>query len=116
MERRPLALLLLLGCAATPAASAEPPTAKPAASHDGHQHQHHGHGKAGYHMDFSEVEHFARQFDGPERDAWQKPAEVVRFLDLGAGQVVADIGAGTGYFLPLLSKTAGADGRVLALD
>jgi ubiquinone/menaquinone biosynthesis C-methylase UbiE len=67
-------------------------------------------------MDFSDVEHFARRFDGPERDGWQKPAEVVRFLELGAGQVVADIGAGTGYFLPYLAKAAGADGRVLALD
>jgi ubiquinone/menaquinone biosynthesis C-methylase UbiE len=67
-------------------------------------------------MDFSAVERFARHFDGRERDAWQKPAEVVRFLELGAGQVVADIGAGTGYFLPHLSKTVGSQGRVLALD
>ena len=89
--------------------------AKPESGRDVHHHQH-GHGKAGYHMDFSAVERFARHFDGPERDRWQKPAEVVRFLELGSGQVVADIGAGTGYFLPYLSKTAGAGGRVLALD
>jgi ubiquinone/menaquinone biosynthesis C-methylase UbiE len=106
---------LLLGCAASSAASADSPPPKPAASH-AEPHHEHGHGKAGYHMDFSAVERFARQFDGPERDAWQKPAEVVRFLELGAGQVVADIGAGTGYFLPHLSKTAGTEGRVLALD
>ena len=92
-----------------------PPAAKPEQAHDEHHHEH-GHGKAGYHMDFSEVERFARHFDGPERDAWQKPTEVVRFLELGAGQVIADIGAGTGYFLPHLSKAAGAAGRVLALD
>jgi len=116
MQWRGLSILLLvLGCAASPAANADPPAAKPASSHDDHHHQH-GHGKAGYHMDFSEVERFARHFDGPERDAWQKPAEVVRFLGLGTGQVVADIGAGTGYFLPHLSKSAGTEGRVLALD
>src|SRR5688500_7367756 len=47
-----------------------PPTAvKPETGHDGHGHQH-GHGKAGYHMDFSAVERFARHFDGPERDSW----------------------------------------------
>jgi predicted methyltransferase len=92
-----------------------PTAAMPESGHGGHQHQH-GHGKAGYHMDFSAVERFARHFDGPERDGWQKPTEVVRFLELGTGQVVADIGAGTGYFLPHLSKTAGAGGRVLALD
>ena len=74
-----------------------PTAAKPEAGHEGHQHEH-GHGKAGYHMDFSAVERFARHFDGKERDVWQKPAEVVRFLELGAGQVIADIGAGTGYF------------------
>ena len=115
MEWRAWAFFLV-SCAGSPAANADPP-ARPAASHEGHHHQHgHGHGKAGYHMDFSEVERFARHFDGPERDAWQKPVEVVRFLDLSAGQVVADIGAGTGYFLPHLSKTLGAEGRVLALD
>jgi ubiquinone/menaquinone biosynthesis C-methylase UbiE len=62
------------------------------------------------------VERFARHFDGPERDAWQKPTEVVRFLEPSSGQVIADIGAGTGYFLPHLSKAVGASGRVLALD
>jgi 2-polyprenyl-3-methyl-5-hydroxy-6-metoxy-1,4-benzoquinol methylase len=101
--------------APTPTASAEAPATKPEPEHAGHQHQH-GHGNAGYHMDFSAVERFARHFDGPERDGWQKPTEVVRFLELGSGQTVADIGAGTGYFLPHLSKTAGEKGRVLALD
>jgi len=67
-------------------------------------------------MDFSEVERFARHFDSPDRDAWQKPAEVVTLLDVRAGQVVADIGAGTGYFLSHLSKGVGPQGRVLALD
>jgi ubiquinone/menaquinone biosynthesis C-methylase UbiE len=67
-------------------------------------------------MDFSEVERFARHFDGADRDAWQKPAEVVSLLDLKPGQVVADIGAGTGYFLSHWSKAVGSQGRVLALD
>jgi ubiquinone/menaquinone biosynthesis C-methylase UbiE len=67
-------------------------------------------------MDFSEVERFARHFDSPERDAWQKPTEVVSLLDLRPGQAVADIGAGTGYFLPHWSKAVGNLGRVLALD
>jgi SAM-dependent methyltransferase len=98
-----------------PSASAEPLAAKPEAAHGDPQHEH-GHGKAGYHMDFSAVERFARHFDGPERDGWQKPAEVVRFLELGTAPIVADIGAGTGYFLPHLSKAVGPQGRVLALD
>jgi ubiquinone/menaquinone biosynthesis C-methylase UbiE len=67
-------------------------------------------------MDFSEVERFARHFDSPDRDAWQKPAEVASLLDLRRGHVIADIGAGTGYFLSYWSKAVGAEGRVLALD
>lgn len=67
-------------------------------------------------MDFSEVERFARHFDDPSRDAWQRPAEVVKLMQLQAGQVVADIGAGTGYFLSHLAQAVGPKGRVIALD
>lgn len=67
-------------------------------------------------MDFSEVERFAQHFDDPKRAAWQKPDEVVRLLELRAGGTVADIGAGTGYFLAALSRAVGPQGRVLALD
>jgi len=95
---------------ASSASSVAPPT-----EHHPQAEEHH-HGKQGYHMDFSEVERFARHFDSPERHSWQKPAEVVTLLDIHAGHVVADIGAGTGYFLPYLSKAVGNRGRVLALD
>jgi beta-glucosidase len=77
----------------------------------------HAHDHAdGYHMDFSEVERFARHFDDPGRDAWQRPADVVKLMQLVPGQVVADIGAGTGYFLPHLTRAVGKTGRVLGLD
>ena len=33
-----------------------------------------------------------------ERETWQKPDEVVQALALKNGDVVADIGAGSGYF------------------
>ncbi len=78
----------------------------------GHAH-HHG---DGYKMDFSEVERFARHFDDPSRDGWQRPHEVVQLMQLQAGQVVADIGAGTGYFLSHLAQAVGPKGKVLALD
>jgi ubiquinone/menaquinone biosynthesis C-methylase UbiE len=67
-------------------------------------------------MDFSEVERFAQHFDDPKRDAWQQPEEVVRLMNISAGQRVADIGAGTGYFVPYLSRAVGPTGKVLALD
>jgi len=84
----------------------------PLAQGAGHTHDH----SDGYHMDFSEVERFARHFDDPSRDAWQRPRDVVQLLQLKPGQVVADIGAGTGYFLPHLTRAVGKTGRVLALD
>ncbi len=54
--------------------------------------------------------------DDPGRDTRQKPAEVVAALELSEGMVVADVGAGTGYFEPHLSRAVGPRGRVLALD
>jgi ubiquinone/menaquinone biosynthesis C-methylase UbiE len=80
-----------------------------------HKHEH-GHKHDGYHMDFSQVEHFARHFDGPERDAWQMPAHVLELMNVQPGQTVADIGTGTGYFIGPLAKVVGSKGRVLALD
>ena len=82
-------------------------------THGRHEHGHHG---PGHDHDFSDVERFAPIFDDPERDDWQKPDEVVALLDLQPGQTVADIGAGTGYFLSRLSAAVGPGGRVVALD
>jgi predicted methyltransferase len=52
--------------------------------------------------------------DSPERDRWQKPAEIVRALNLERGQIVADVGAGSGYLLPYLSRAVGPHGTVYA--
>ena len=54
--------------------------------------------------------------DAPERDEWQRPELVVAAAGLTLGQVVADVGAGTGYFEVHLSQAVGASGKVLALD
>ena len=68
------------------------------------------------HHDFSDADHWSARFDTPERKAWQKPDEVVGLLDLEPGMTVADLGAGTGYFLSYLSAAVGESGRVLGLD
>jgi len=47
---------------------------------------------------FGDAEKWAHVFDDPQRDKWQKPHEVIQALALAPGAVVADIGAGTGYF------------------
>lgn len=66
--------------------------------------------------DFSDTERFAAMFDAPDRDAWQRPARVVSFLDLAPGETAVDLGTGTGYFLPFLSAAVGQGGHVLAVD
>jgi len=57
----------------------------------------------------------ARQED-PARVAWQKPTAVVRALALRRGQVVADVGAGPGYFTRRLARAVGPSGHVYAVD
>ncbi len=54
--------------------------------------------------------------DEPDRDEWQRPGLVVAAAGLSDGHVVADVGAGTGYFEVHLSRAVGARGRVFALD
>jgi ubiquinone/menaquinone biosynthesis C-methylase UbiE len=54
-------------------------------------------------------------FDDPKRDAWQKPHEVIQALALTPGAVVADVGAGTGYFAVRLANMV-PKGRVYAVD
>ncbi|MBN9415310.1 MAG: methyltransferase domain-containing protein [Candidatus Eremiobacteraeota bacterium] len=46
----------------------------------------------------------------------QKPDEVVTLANIQEGMVVADVGAGTGYFESRLSRAVGPRGRVLAVD
>jgi ubiquinone/menaquinone biosynthesis C-methylase UbiE len=43
-------------------------------------------------------EEYAKVLEDPSRDEWQKPREVLAALGLNPSDVVADIGAGTGYF------------------
>ena len=76
-----------------------------AAAQTPHTHQH----------SFSDAEKWSHVFDDPERDAWQKPHEVVRALALKPDARVADLGAGTGYFSARLANML-PQGRVYAVD
>ena len=51
-----------------------------------------------------------------ERDRWQRPAEVLHALDIKPGDLVVDLGCGSGYFALRLSPQAGKGGRILAED
>lgn len=64
---------------------------------------------------FSDAERWARVFDDPARDAWQKPEQVIAALRLAPDAQVADIGAGTGYFAVRLARAV-PQGRVYAVD
>ena len=65
---------------------------------------------------FDDVQRWVARFDDPERATWQRPAELVAWLGVAPGQVVADIGAGTGYFNAHWARAVGPDGAVLAVD
>ncbi len=89
------ALLCLLLLAAVGSAAAQSPQT--------HQHS------------FHDAQKWAQVFDDPARDAWQKPHEVIRALALAPDAVVADIGAGTGYFSARLARML-PQGKVYAVD
>lgn len=64
---------------------------------------------------FGDAEKWSHVFDDPARDAWQKPHEVIKALALKPDAIVADIGAGTGYFSARLANML-PQGRVYAVD
>jgi predicted methyltransferase len=51
-----------------------------------------------------------------ERDQWQRPSDVIEALNLKPGEVVVDLGCGSGYFALKLSVPVGQSGSVLAED
>lgn len=64
---------------------------------------------------FDDPELWTARFESDERTSWQRPDEVVASLGLAEDAIVADIGAGTGYFAVRLAAAAPA-GRVYAVD
>jgi len=79
--------------------------AGPAAAQSPHTHDH----------SFGDAEQWAKVFDDPKRDAWQKPHEVIQALALKPDAVIADIGSGTGYFAARFAHMV-PQGRVYGVD
>jgi len=92
---RPLLLTLAVAAPASPQAAATP------------QEMHHRH---------DDPMAYIASLEDPKRDAYQKPDEVMAALALRPGEVVADIGAGSGYFTLRFARAVGATGRVYAVD
>jgi SAM-dependent methyltransferase len=78
---------------------------EPSLAQSSHTHQH----------SFGGAQQWAKYFDDPKRDAWQKPHEVIQALGLAPDAVVADIGSGTGYFSVRLAHFV-PNGRVYGVD
>ncbi|HYU30645.1 MAG TPA: class I SAM-dependent methyltransferase [Thermoanaerobaculia bacterium] len=103
MKRRSilLALLLLgLACSPSPAAGPHPPQAPPEkrtpANVFGHEHW--------------------QWLERPGREQEERPDLVIQAMNLEDGDVVAEIGAGSGFFARRLARAVGPSGKVYAND
>jgi len=64
---------------------------------------------------FDTPEMFVEKFDGPERDQWQKPDEVIASFNLPPDATVVEVGAGTGYFAVRLAEHV-RNGKIITFD
>ncbi len=115
MRRRVVTPLCFVGLAAAGCASPPSPLSPPPPPPHGpapHGHSHHG---QGLHKRFDGAEGWTKVFDAPERDEWQKPDTVLDALALTPTSLVADVGAGTGYFSVRLARRV-PEGKVFAID
>jgi ubiquinone/menaquinone biosynthesis C-methylase UbiE len=64
----------------------------------------------------SDPKSYIGALEDPQRDAYQKPQEVMMALGVKPGEVIADIGAGSGYFTFRLAHHVGDRGKVYAVD
>lgn len=119
-----LMMLLLAGACAKPAQVVREQDVTSSSGHEhAHSHGHHDHGGTsgpsgegkGYHHRFDDVNKWSQVFDDPARDAWQKPVEVIAALQLRDGASIADLGAGTGYFVMPIAKQL-PNGKVYGVD
>jgi SAM-dependent methyltransferase len=111
MRHRALLVLAGVGLFACGTPKAPPPPPLPAATAP-HGHGHHG---QGFHHRFDGAEGWAKVFDAPDRDEWQKPDLVMAELGLSPTSLVADVGAGTGYFSVRIARVV-TRGKVFAID
>ena len=106
--------LVLTSCASqqtptptsTPTATKECPHKKKGHHTDKHHTAHHR---------FDDAEKWAKIFDDPKRDAFQKPAQVLAAMKLTPAMTVAEVGSGTGYYVMRLARAV-PQGKVYGAD
>jgi ubiquinone/menaquinone biosynthesis C-methylase UbiE len=81
----------------------------------------HAHAPAGdvprdLHRNPTDFSDYLQRLENPERDAWQKPDDLVAALRLRPGQVVCDVGTGPGYLALRMARAVGEGGHVFAVD
>jgi SAM-dependent methyltransferase len=64
---------------------------------------------------FQNADQWAKRFENPDRDKWQKPEEVVNAMGIEENTLIADIGSATGYFPVRFAKVA-TKGFVYGID
>ena len=124
-----LIFLAMAACSSAPTAEDEAPAEdemvhEEESHHHDHHDDHHGHDHheghdhhAGHHDHrFEDPEQYAERWNDPARDEWQQPEAIIEAMEIEEGMTVADLGAGTGYFVPFLAQAVGDEGRVLAAD
>ena len=63
-----------------------------------------------------QVNQWVERFEKEGREVFDLRHAIVTAAKVKSGAVIADIGAGTGLFVPLWSEAAGKQGRVIAVD
>jgi arsenite methyltransferase len=63
-----------------------------------------------------EAERIATILESPDRQSWQMPEKVLAELKLKNGDIVADIGAGTGYFARRFAEKVSPKGQSIGFD
>jgi len=118
--RHPLRLAwLLLSAVPAPLLAADPP--KPAENpryETRAQHDPNGIGKFYMGREIAMVmgHEAAGWLDRPEREKEEQPTKLLEILQPKQGEIVADIGAGSGYYTFRLAERVGPTGKVLAVD
>lgn len=93
----------VLACAALLVLPAAAPAQAPRSEHEMH----------GLHRDHKA---YVAVLEDPKRDAYQKPHEVLEALGIREGEIIADVGAGSGYFAFRFAQQVGDSGHVYAVD
>src|SRR5215208_1860496 len=64
----------------------------------------------------SDPKAYMEALENPNRDEYQKPHQVLTALNIKPGEIIADIGAGSGYFTFRLAHHVGDKGKIYAID